>query len=209
MFLRMDTIKPNLQNRHARACGPLHLVKTRVLTQCGSVAKSGCTINAVLRTAFFYAFATSLAAFPLAAQISLATLSGTVKDSTGAVIPSATVKALNLATNFTRTAKTGPQGEYVIADLPVEHYMVKVSFTGFKTGVLPDLELQVGQHELTMPCSSGAGHIEAVFLGRQAFVARTPVSAASRLISTLVSTLRNANHRIFLDRFGNCVSQVG
>ena len=29
----------------------------------------------------------------------------------------------NLATNFTRTVKTGPQGEYVIADLPVEQPM--------------------------------------------------------------------------------------
>ena len=102
--------------------------------------------EAVLRTTFFCAFTTCLLALPLAAQISQATLSGTVRDSTGAVIPNAAVEIRNLATNFTRTAKTGPQGEYVIADLPAEHYMVRISFTGFKTGVLPDLELQVGQH---------------------------------------------------------------
>jgi hypothetical protein len=66
----------------------------------------------------FYAFTTCLLALPLAAQISQATLSGTVRDSTGAVIPNAAVEIRNLATNFTRTAKTGPQGEYVIAIFP-------------------------------------------------------------------------------------------
>ena len=93
-----------------------------------------------------YTFAGFLLALPLAGQISLATLSGTIKDSTGAVIPGAAVEARNLATNFTRTVKTGGQGEYVIADLPVEHYRLKVTFTGFKTEVVSDLELQVGQH---------------------------------------------------------------
>jgi hypothetical protein len=99
-----------------------------------------------MRTTFLFAFATFLMALPLAAQISQATLSGTVRDSTGAVIPNATVEIRNLATNFTRTVKTGPQGEYVIADLAAEHYLARISFAGFKTGVLPDLELQVGQH---------------------------------------------------------------
>ena len=83
---------------------------------------------------------------PLNAQISLATLSGTVKDSTGAVVPNATVETRSLSTNQTRTVHSGASGEYVIPDLAVDHYQVKITFAGFKSYVVPDLELQVGQH---------------------------------------------------------------
>jgi hypothetical protein len=83
---------------------------------------------------------------PVYAQISLATLGGTVKDSTGAVIPNATVETRSLGTNQTRTVKTGASGDYVIPDLAADHYEIKVTFSGFKAYVVPDLELQVGQH---------------------------------------------------------------
>ena len=53
----------------------------------------------------------------------------------------------NLSTNQTRSVKTGSSGEYVITDLAAEHYQIKVTFPGFKAWhVVPDLELQVGQH---------------------------------------------------------------
>jgi hypothetical protein len=90
MFLRMETIKPKLE------AVDIQLMLAKVW-------------EAVLRTTFFYAFTTCLLALPLAAQISQATLSGTVRDPTGAVIPSAAVEIRNLATNFTRTAKTEPK----------------------------------------------------------------------------------------------------
>ncbi|HEY3838380.1 MAG TPA: TonB-dependent receptor [Bryobacteraceae bacterium] len=82
----------------------------------------------------------------LYAQISLATLSGTIKDPTGAVVPNAAVELRNLATNQVRSVKTGAGGEYVITDLAAEHYEFKVTFAGFKSYVVRDVELQVGQH---------------------------------------------------------------
>src|SRR5215831_17536567 len=87
-----------------------------------------------------------LAAAPLVAQIFQATLSGTVKDSTGGVIPGAVVEVRNLGTNLTRSVKTDGSGEYVLTDLPAEHYELKVTFAGFMVWVSPNIELQVGQH---------------------------------------------------------------
>ena len=48
-------------------------------------------------------------AHPAAAQSDRGTLSGTVQDSTGAVVPAATVKAVHVATNFERTVTTSAQ----------------------------------------------------------------------------------------------------
>src|SRR5207245_1943504 len=50
---------------------------------------------------------------PLAAQFTTASLSGTVTDTSGAVIPDAKVTVLNTDTGFTQTTTTGPAGDYL------------------------------------------------------------------------------------------------
>ena len=91
-------------------------------------------------------FCLAVTAIQIHAQISLATLSGTVKDSSGGVIPGAAVEARSLGTNLSRSTKTNSNGEYVLPDLAADHYELKVTFTGFKAYVRPDVELQVSQH---------------------------------------------------------------
>src|SRR5579864_5538575 len=125
-----------------------------------------------------------LAAFPIDAQISLATLSGTIKDASGSVIPNATVETRNLSTNQARTVKTGASGEYVVTDLAAEHYQVKVTFPGFKAYVVPDLELQVGQH------ASLDATLEAGALDQQLTVEATAplLNAASSSVGQVVDS---------------------
>ena len=79
------------------------------------------------------------------AQQPTATLTGVVTDPNGAVIPGATVTATNKATNLTRTAATNSEGVYVIANLPVGEYEVKISFNAFETRVFNPIALNVGQ----------------------------------------------------------------
>src|ERR1700751_6024162 len=92
-----------------------------------------------------YILLLGLGAGSLNAQISSATLVGTVTDPTGAAIAGATVEAENNATLTARSAKTDAKGEYVIPDLPAAHYTLTVGITGFKTYVAPDVELLVAQ----------------------------------------------------------------
>jgi hypothetical protein len=61
------------------------------------------------------------------------TITGTVKDTTGAVIAGATVTALNTATNISTTRTSTGSGDYTIAPIPPGAYTLTVSATGFKT----------------------------------------------------------------------------
>ena len=74
----------------------------------------------------------------------LGTITGEVKDSTGAVVPGATVTVTNKATNATRTTSSNAVGLFDFPALPPGHYTVKSELDGFKT-VSRDLELQVQQ----------------------------------------------------------------
>jgi len=67
------------------------------------------------------------------AQLSTATIYGTVSDSTGAVIPGATVTLTQTATNFTRVSTTKGDGTYREEFLPVGPYKISVSAKGFKS----------------------------------------------------------------------------
>ncbi len=86
-----------------------------------------------------------LLAIPLAAvaQVTTATIVGTVTDSGGAVVAGAQVTARNVDTGLTRTAVSSADGSYRAEFLPVGKYVVEVTYTGFKTAQLNDIVLQV------------------------------------------------------------------
>ena len=79
------------------------------------------------------------------AQQITGTLVGTVKDGQGSLIPSATVKATNNDTGFSRTAIADSEGAYRIQYLPVGKYRVEVSMHGFKTFIQQNVLLAVDQ----------------------------------------------------------------
>jgi hypothetical protein len=74
-----------------------------------------------------------LAASALFAQTSTSAISGTVSDSSGAVVPGATVTLTNQGTGIVQTQKTTQAGVYNFPALAVGTYSIKVEFTGFKT----------------------------------------------------------------------------
>jgi len=70
---------------------------------------------------------------------------GTVTDSSGAVIPGATVIITNTQTQTIRKASTDEQGQYTFALLQVGDYTIRVERTGFKSLDLPKFTLTVGE----------------------------------------------------------------
>ena len=72
------------------------------------------------------------------------TLSGSVTDPSGAVIPGADVKAKNNATGAESTAVTSDNGTFSIPSLNAGTYTVTVSLMGFKSVVLNDVVLNAG-----------------------------------------------------------------
>ncbi|MFZ2022827.1 MAG: carboxypeptidase regulatory-like domain-containing protein [Terracidiphilus sp.] len=70
---------------------------------------------------------------------------GTVKDQQGAVVNSATVKATNSDTGFTRSVPSNGYGEFRIDYLPVGKYSVEATAANFKTFVQKNVVLTVDQ----------------------------------------------------------------
>ncbi len=88
----------------------------------------------------------SLALFPVAGlgQV-LGSISGVVRDPTGAVIPGAAVTVTNSEIGLTRTLNTDGRGEYQVLSLPVGRYDVKVAKTGFRNLIRFGIDLVVAQ----------------------------------------------------------------
>ena len=69
-------------------------------------------------------------------------VSGTIKDTSNAVVPNASVSATNIETGVLHQAATNGQGFYSFANLPIGHYNITIQKAGFKpyqrTGVTID-----------------------------------------------------------------------
>jgi hypothetical protein len=70
-------------------------------------------------------------------------VSGVVSDSSGAVIPGATVTLIQQTTSATQTATTGSDGRYVFPAVVPNDYELKVSASGFETTVISNVAVEV------------------------------------------------------------------
>src|SRR5882672_2428852 len=82
------------------------------------------------------------------AQVAGATLTGTVKDSSGAFIPSAQVAIMDVATAVTRTVSPGSSGLYTAPNLLPGNYEIRVTATGFSTQLHKGVTLTVGAQQV-------------------------------------------------------------
>ncbi|HUQ31160.1 MAG TPA: TonB-dependent receptor [Pyrinomonadaceae bacterium] len=88
--------------------------------------------------------AVSVATNPALAQTANSgVITGVVKDQTGAVVPGATVKAINLGTNAERTAVTSGEGSYEINQLVPGMYRVEVEAPNFAKTVTENVTVNV------------------------------------------------------------------
>ncbi len=77
------------------------------------------------------------------AQGLFGTISGVVSDSSGAVVPGATVRITNVNTNVAVTLTTNSAGVYVATSLNPGVYNVEAEAKGFKTAIVKDITLEV------------------------------------------------------------------
>ena len=99
----------------------------------------------MLKRVFIHAVLLVTLFVPAAAAQTAATISGTVQDASGGVLPGVTVTARSVETGLTRTSTTGPVGQYVLAQLPPGVYEVRAELAGFKPHVRPQVALAVAQ----------------------------------------------------------------
>lgn len=80
------------------------------------------------------------------AQQTTSSISGTVKESTGQVLTGATVTATHIPTGTVYSGITGKNGVFVLQNMnPGGPYTVKIDFVGYKSEVLENIQLQLGE----------------------------------------------------------------
>lgn len=81
------------------------------------------------------------------AQVDTATVTGTVRDASGAVLPNATVTATEMDTGISVSAKTASNGDYVITPLKIGRYSVSAEVSGFQKQTQQNIVLNVQQNQ--------------------------------------------------------------
>jgi hypothetical protein len=79
------------------------------------------------------------------AQTGSAELSGSVRDSSGAIVPSVALTLRNIETGVTRTTQSGADGIYRFPALGPGKYTVRAEAPGFATVEVTDITLLIGQ----------------------------------------------------------------
>ena len=138
-----------------------------------------------------------------------ATITGTVLDPTGAVIPNVTLTLLNQGTNQARTVTSNSNGLYSFTDLAVGKYNLSVTSTGFQKYVKNDIVVNVAQNlkedvSLTVGSESREITIEA-----DALQVQTETNELSNLISgqQVLQLATNGRNVTALAALGMGVSQ--
>src|ERR1700693_2843940 len=94
------------------------------------------------------------------AQVVGASISGTVRDSTGAGLPEVAVTIRNLETGAVRKLVSDDGGRYVAPSIAIGRYEVRAEKEGFSSQVRTGIDLVVGQSthvDITLPVGGHRG----------------------------------------------------
>src|SRR3954453_21796103 len=91
------------------------------------------------------AILTVISCLALLAQADRGTVSGTVTDSSGAVVPGVSLVLRNEATNLTYNATANENGTYSFLNLPIGVYILTADARGFQKYEVKGIQVQVNQ----------------------------------------------------------------
>jgi hypothetical protein len=98
------------------------------------IRRTACLLTALL-TFFFVS--------TISAQEFRGTITGTVSDPNGAVVPGASITVKNVETNITNTVTSNSEGSYTVPLLQPGTYTVSAAATGFKTSTIENIAVRV------------------------------------------------------------------
>jgi hypothetical protein len=136
---------------------------------------------------------------PARAQEATARITGTITDSTGAVIPGVQVNVTNTATQITREATTDHDGFYQVLALPIGSYKVTATRDGFRTVVSTEYKLLINQAlrvDFKMQVGTASEKVE---VGAEAAPVETVTATLGQSVTGRVLTNMPLNGRDTLD----------
>jgi hypothetical protein len=99
----------------------------------------------LLKTLFAVVIAVLLSCTLAEAQTVTASITGTITDPSGAVVPGASIVAHNVDTGVDTPTTSNAAGDYRIQFLPIGKYTVTIQAKGFDTATVPAFQLEVLQ----------------------------------------------------------------
>lgn len=135
----------------------------------------------------------SLLAISSFGQVTDGNLVGTVYDTSGKVVPDASVAAKNTATGVTAETKSEPSGAYRFNNLPVGSYSVTVSSAGFASTQIKDISVELNKTitaNVTLSIGTATASIEVV--DSTSLIDTTTAQIANTFASRLAADLPGA-----------------
>src|SRR5437773_927606 len=151
------------------------------------------TVSVVIILVLFAAFTR-----PVVGQITSATISGTVKDQTNAVLPGVDVVLKNKSTGLTRTGVTDANGYFTLPGLPPGTYEARASLTGFGTAV-ERVTLAVAQEAGLTLTLAVTGTAESITVVGTAALVDTRSAAMSAVVTEKTISELPLNGRNYID----------
>jgi hypothetical protein len=144
-----------------------------------------------------FVLACAALAGPARAQVLYGSLVGGVQDSSGAVLPGATVTVTNRDTGLQRETTTDAAGSYAFRDLQPGVYELKVMLTGFKSFVRSDLTVAlntIGRADVRMEVG---GTAETITVTAEALLQTERADVSTQLDTSQVTNLPIGSGRNF------------
>ena len=133
------------------------------------------------------------------AQSTAATLFGSVVDHSRAPVSGATIRLVRVHTEIERTSATQPNGYFVLPLIPPGAYTALASMPGFKTEIVKELWLSVGEKAtLDFVLRVGAIQEKIVVLAERALV-ETETAALGAVVDSVEMTTLPLNRREYLE----------
>jgi hypothetical protein len=124
-----------------------------------------------------------LSASPVLAQFQTANVLGTVRDTTGAVVPGATVTLLNTGTAISSTKTTDGNGNYEFFTVPIGLYKVTAELTGFATAVADQVKVNIGARQRVDLVLGAAGVAESIEVTGEVSLLETDSSQRGQVVT--------------------------
>src|SRR5437762_2500206 len=136
------------------------------------------------------------------AQVTTGTISGTITDSTGAVVPGVTVSLKSVEKGISRTIKTDEGGRYRAPELALGSYEITAEAAGFQTVIRSGITLTVGR-EAVVDFSLQVGTItDKITVTGEAPLVQTANATVAALVDERAMRELPLNGRSFADLTG-------
>lgn len=119
----------------------------------------------------------------LRAQQITGSMRGTVTDPSGAVVEGATVTARQNETGLSRITTTDHAGTYLLLELPVGHYQLKVERTGFQSYIQQGISLDVNESAMISVALKVGAESEKIQVEADAEIIQATVTSLGTVVS--------------------------